>query len=81
MASLAHRTHIDELNAFLRTGRWEEARAFYEGQIAEVERAAPEFHLAYAIALIRTGDERAGRKLLSPEVMALPRWVLDWTAR
>ena len=72
MASLAQHTSIDELNALLRSGRWDDARAFYRGRLADDERAAPEFRLCHAIALIRSGGERAGIALLRPDVIALP---------
>lgn len=72
MASLAHHSCAQELNAFLRSGQWTDARSFYEGGLADHERAAPEFRLGYAIALIRSGQERAGIALLRPDVLALP---------
>ena len=72
MAALAQQTSIDDLNAFLRSSRWEDARGFYDGRLTDDERAAPAFRLGYAIALIRSGHERAGIAVLRPEVMALP---------
>jgi tetratricopeptide (TPR) repeat protein len=72
MASLAQHTSITELNALLRNCCWEDVRALYEGQLTSNERADPEFRLGYAIALIRSGRERAGISLLGPDVIALP---------
>lgn len=77
MATLAPQANIDELKALLRSCLWEDARGFYERQLAEQERAAPEFRLGYAIALIRSGDERSGRALLRPDVMSLPNARTD----
>lgn len=77
MASLAPDINAQELNALLRSGRWEDARALYEGGLAAHERAAPEHRLGYAISLIRSGHERAGVELLQPDVMALPNARTD----
>jgi tetratricopeptide (TPR) repeat protein len=72
MASLAQHTSIDELHALLRSCRWDDARSLYEGQLADHERASPEFRLGYAIALIRSGGALAGMAQLRKDVLALP---------
>lgn len=72
MAAIASYTAAQELNSFLRSGRWEDVRALYESGLADHQRADPELRLGYAIALIRSGREQDGLALLRPEVMSLP---------
>ena len=54
---------IDEIYGLLRSSRWDDAAALYERESTREEKAAPEFRLAYAIALLRTGRESSARAL------------------
>jgi tetratricopeptide (TPR) repeat protein len=83
MASLAPPECAAQLNELLRSARWEEARAWYEG-LSDSEREDAQHRLGYAIALIRSGEEAAGLGLLQDDVMALPnarselrRWAVS----
>lgn len=72
MATTIERDPARELDGLLRSGRWADACSYYERGLTSEERARPEFRLSYAIALIRSGRERAGLALLDSELITLP---------
>ncbi|MDQ3245670.1 MAG: tetratricopeptide repeat protein [Pseudomonadota bacterium] len=72
MASTIDHPRLGEIRALLRSGHWREAVDAYEQQLTREERAAPNFRLAYAIALFRVERERAAFQLLDRHVLGLP---------
>lgn len=71
MASTLDRSRVEEIYSLLRASQWDAAAALYERQLKREEKAAPEFRLAYAVALLRTGREASAFPLLDRGVLAL----------
>lgn len=62
----------EEFQELLRASRWTEAVKLYERGLASEEKRQAEHRLPYAIALIRSGREASGIKLLTDDCLALP---------
>ena len=63
---------LSDLPALVRLSNWDETVRVYEQDLSRSDKSLPENRLAYAIALMRSGQEAKGISLLDAELLALP---------